>query len=110
MKKKLYSPTVVDIEKLLKQMEEQTKKDEEFFFDNNECIMLYEYITNIRTQLKDFVELSKEMTFNSINKKDIDYDSYVNRYLKRLIKYDYIEKDDNDNYVETEYVMDVEEL
>ena len=110
MKKKLYSPTVVDIEKLLKQMEEQTKKDEEFFFDNNECIMLYAYITDIRTQLKDFVELSKEMTFNSINKKDIDYDSYVNRYLKRLIKYDYIEKDDNNNYVETEYVMDVEEL
>ena len=110
MKKKLYSPTVVDIENLLKQMEGQTKKDEEYFFDNNECIMLYAYITDIRTQLKDFVELSKEMAFNSINKKDIDYDSYVNRFLKRLIKYDYIEKDDNDNYVETEYVMDVEEL
>lgn len=110
MKKKLYSPTVVDIENLLKQMEGQTIKDEEFFFDNNECIMLYTYITNLRTQLKDFVELSKEMTFNSINKKDIDYNSYVNRFLKRLIKYDYIEKDDNDNYIETEYVMDVEEL
>ena len=91
-------------------MEKHTKNDDDVWLDNNECIMLYAYITDIRTQLKDFVELSKEMTFNSINKKDIDYDSYVNRFLKRLIKYDYIEKDDKDNYIETEYVMDVEEL
>lgn len=110
MKKKKYCPSLVDINGFLLQMEKHTKNDDDVWLDNNECIMLYAYITDIRTQLKDFVELSKEMAFNSINKKDIDYDSYVNRFLKRLIKYDYIEKDDNDNYVETEYVMDVEEL
>lgn len=110
MKKKKYCPSLVEINNFLSEIEKHTKNDDDVWLDHNECIILYSYITDLKTQLKEFVELSKEMAFNSINQKNIDYDSYINRFLKRLIKYDYIEKDDKDNYIETEYVMDVEEL